>query len=51
VKLSNLKIDFSFIPSLECNIECPFCMYDAGPKRLDILDIEKTIKKCKERNK
>jgi len=25
------KIDFSFIPSLRCNLRCSFCMYDASP--------------------
>lgn len=43
VLLANEKaIDLSFIPSLECNIECPFCMYNAGPTNTDQLDFEKT---------
>ena len=43
VLLANEKaIDLSFIPSLECNIECPFCMYNASPSNTDKLDFEKT---------
>lgn len=41
---SKVAIDLSIIPSLECNIECPFCMYDAGKDKKDILDIGKTRK-------
>jgi len=37
-------IDFSFIPSLKCNIECPFCMYNSGPNNKMELDFEQTIK-------
>ena len=33
-------IDFSFMPSLECNLECPFCMYDAGYDKTERLDME-----------
>ena len=39
---NKINIDFSFIPSLECDIECPFCMYDAGPDKTEILDINTT---------
>jgi hypothetical protein len=37
-------IDFSFIPSLKCNLNCPFCMYDCDMEQKEILDIEKTEK-------
>ncbi|RJR07912.1 hypothetical protein C4588_06085 [Candidatus Parcubacteria bacterium] len=35
-------IDFSFIPSLQCNLSCPFCMYDCSLEKIDELDFEKT---------
>lgn len=41
---NNGMIDFSFIPSLECNIECPFCMYDSRPTNKAELNVEQTIK-------
>lgn len=45
VMISNTgKIDFSFIPSLECNLTCPFCMYDANPNNKMELNLEQTIK-------
>jgi hypothetical protein len=25
------KVDFSFVPSLRCNLKCSFCSYNAGP--------------------
>jgi len=25
------RVDFSFVPSLKCNLECSFCSYKAGP--------------------
>jgi len=34
-------IDCSLIPSYECNLKCWFCMYDCGPNKKNILDIEK----------
>lgn len=36
-------IDFSFIPSFECNLNCSFCMYDCGPLKMDELDLDKTV--------
>jgi hypothetical protein len=36
-------VDFSFMPSLKCNLLCPFCMYKASPDSKIILDIKKTI--------
>ena len=33
--------DCSFIPSYQCNLKCWFCMYDCGPSKKDILDIDK----------
>jgi hypothetical protein len=38
----NRKIDLSIIPSLDCNIACPFCMYDSGHHQKEMLDIDKT---------
>jgi hypothetical protein len=43
-KSNKHKFDFSIIPSLECNLECPFCMYNSGPSMLQELDIIKTKK-------
>lgn len=34
-------IDFSFIPSFKCNLECWFCMYDCGPDNPIKLDYNK----------
>ncbi len=34
-------VSFSFMPSLVCKIECPFCMYNCGRDRKEKLDIEK----------
>lgn len=43
IKKSNkLKFDFSIIPSLRCNLECPFCMYNSGPEVTAELDYIKT---------
>jgi hypothetical protein len=43
VMISNAGIiDFSFIPSLECNISCPFCMYNADPDNKLELNLEQT---------
>lgn len=36
------KVDFSFIPSLRCNLRCPFCMYDASPDNDLTLNHNKT---------
>jgi len=33
--------DCSFIPSYECNLKCWFCMYDCGPDKKEVLDIDK----------
>ena len=38
------KFDFSIIPSLRCNLECPFCMYNSGPDVNVELDYTKTAK-------
>lgn len=35
-------VDLSIIPSLQCNLECSFCMYAASPNRTEILDRDKT---------
>jgi len=35
-------VDFSFMPSLECTLTCPHCMYEASPDNRAILDIAKT---------
>lgn len=32
-------IDLSIMPSLYCNLNCPFCMYEAGPANHRALDI------------
>lgn len=34
-------IDFSFVPSLDCNLNCPFCMYDAGHHQTEIMNMNK----------
>lgn len=34
-------IDLSFMPSLRCNLHCPHCMYDAGPNKFQVINIEK----------
>lgn len=34
-------VSFSFMPSLVCKMECPFCMYDCGKNRKEKLDKEK----------
>lgn len=34
-------VDFSVIPSLECDLECSFCMYCSGPSNLLRLDIDR----------
>lgn len=41
-KIDLEHVDFSFIPSLECNNKCWFCMYCAGPDNKLTLDLEKT---------
>lgn len=33
--------DFSLMPSLECDLSCSFCMYDAGPGNQTVLDYDK----------
>ncbi|KKN37004.1 hypothetical protein LCGC14_0767640 [marine sediment metagenome] len=38
------KASFSFIPSLRCNLECPFCMYAGSPDNNLTLDYDKTAK-------
>ena len=35
-------VDFSFIPSLKCDLTCPFCMYSGGPHIEEQLDLEVT---------
>jgi hypothetical protein len=43
VKVKQAKdIDFSFMPTLECNLECPHCMYDVSPENIDILNYDFT---------
>jgi len=41
---NNDGIDFSFMPSLECDLQCPHCMYDAGYKNTENIDL-KQLKK------
>ena len=36
------KVSLCFVPSLKCNNRCSFCMYEAGPNRDVILDLDKT---------
>lgn len=36
------KIDFSIIPSLRCNLRCPFCMYDSSPDNDTKLNLQET---------
>lgn len=33
-------IDFSIMPSLECNLRCSFCMYDCCPERKQQIDLK-----------
>ena len=35
-------VDFSFMPSLKCNLSCAHCMYDASPENGAVLDAAKT---------
>lgn len=35
-------VDFSFIPSLKCNLSCQHCMYDASSSNPKALDMDKT---------
>ena len=37
-------VDFSFMPSLRCNLACPYCMYEASSQNDIILDLRKTKK-------
>ncbi len=37
-------IDFSFMPSLKCNLSCGHCMYGASPSNREILNFEKAKK-------
>jgi len=41
-QMTKPKIDFSIMPSLQCNLQCSFCMYDAGPDNTLELDYDKT---------
>ncbi len=36
-------VDFSFMPSLQCDLECVHCMYSSGPYNTAELDLEKTM--------
>jgi len=33
------KVDLSFMVSLQCNLQCPHCQYDAGPGHNEDIDI------------
>lgn len=33
--------DLSFIYSKQCNLSCSFCMYEGGPSKTEVLDIER----------
>ncbi|MBU2523286.1 MAG: hypothetical protein KKE23_03285 [Nanoarchaeota archaeon] len=37
-------VDFSFIPSLKCNLSCKHCMYNSSPYNPGVLNLEKTKK-------
>jgi len=36
------SVDLSFMPSLQCDLECGHCMYDSSPFNLAALDLDKT---------
>ncbi len=39
-------IDFSIMPTLECNLQCSFCMYDCSPferMRIDLVKLERFL--------
>lgn len=37
-------VDLSFMPSLKCNLSCPYCMYEASPENKAVLDLKRTKK-------
>lgn len=37
-------IDFSIMPSLECNLKCSFCMYNSSPENKQQIDLKKLVK-------
>jgi hypothetical protein len=41
-KIDLEHVDFSIIPSLRCNLRCPFCMYDCSPDNNTELNYVKT---------
>jgi hypothetical protein len=36
-----VHVDLSIMPSLKCDLACPFCMYYCGPENTVMLDLEK----------
>ena len=41
--VANLKaVDFSFMPSLQCDLSCGHCMYNSSPTNLAVLDFDDT---------
>lgn len=46
-KQDSKSIDFSIMPTLECNLRCEFCMYDCSPvkyQKIDLYDLENFLK-------
>lgn len=39
-KIDLERVDFSFVPSLRCNLKCSFCSYSAGPANELRLDVD-----------
>ena len=37
------SFDISFMPSHKCDLHCPFCMYDCGPDKDDLLDVDAAL--------
>ena len=35
-------VDFSFMPSLKCNLKCKYCMYNSSARNKSYLDLKKT---------
>ncbi|MBN1585023.1 hypothetical protein JW899_01515 [Candidatus Uhrbacteria bacterium] len=38
---SEKAVDFSFMPSLKCNLSCAHCMYEAAPENESVLDFNR----------
>jgi len=37
---TSASYDISFMATLKCDLECPFCMYDSSPEKDDIIDFD-----------